>query len=695
MYESCSSSFDEDEWNKIPCSSALWKWRSLHAANSGVSSRASSIGAPLARPTNTWPRARGYGQLAFHSGRLYLHGGQSTINEATGETFHFKDLHRYDTEKEQWTVLPSAQHDRMAHSMHTIEYKGNSFLLVFGGFDPQGLKPELFDLKRGQWLQGTIAMCERRLVEQVELEREESSSSETPSLANPLEATDVPVVAANATPALTTAAVSALSSTDFLTRSQPQRMRKRLVKRWHHFEYIDNTNRYLHSSVPCRPHAGSGSTKIYVYGGTDAQNGAIRSDLVVVELTDTVMDDKSSYNPCFEMARPECGGDKPGPRLGHQACLLGTDAMLLYGGIDNSLSADSDEETDPEVATHTTDGTEDLYLVHRLDLNTFIWSTIDVVKAPPCRMLFCMCADKTSSRIIVFGGRHSHAEDDGDEKRFVDAFIGQITADIEPTDLSQLRHSITWRRAASHDGPFPREISVAACCSVASHRASSSSSREEHYGQEDDQANGVHCYIFGGENSDAVCVDGLTELTIEVAALRQDDDAADEAEGASSAPHPDAKTNVEDETVLPVDSTSGSSASTVSPKHRGTAVGPADANALSFSNTDGSAELSVGSRSPTTVVGPRQSSIPATDETSALLQALVDAVHHTNDQVRRGFSDMLQRMGTVETRMVSIEDRMAQLERRDNGALHPQQQLINAALRESVAAINKELGMRR
>ncbi|CUG91064.1 Hypothetical protein, putative [Bodo saltans] len=708
MSESGTStgSIDDDEWNRIPCSRALWKWRSLHTGGSSiVSSRGNSHGGGPLRPAErpaSWPSARGYGQLVYHDGKLYLHGGQSTINEPTGESLHYKDLQAYDIESEQWTTLPSALHDRMAHSMHVVEFKGEHLLLVYGGFDPQGLKPELFDLQRKQWLLGSIGMCERRMMDEILLEREESSSSETPS--NPGEEKrggshhHNNEVGGNG---LTTDAMVALSSTDFLSRPQ-HRMRKRMVKRPHHFEYRDSVNRYLHSSVQSKTSTDA-STKIFMYGGTDSQSGKTFKDLVVIELTDTIMDDSSSHNPCFEMTRPECGGDSPGARLGHQACMLGTDAMLLYGGMGDP----SDDGGEGGASGMTPK--EDLYLVFRLDLATFMWSTIDVNKVPPCRMLFCMCSDQTNSRIIVFGGRHTDAEeddvdeeyeesqeesDDGGQNKFVDAFIGQITADIEPTNSAQLKHNITWRRAASHDGPFPREISVAACCSMVAGSTRSRLTSED----ETKRGHGVHCYIFGGENCDAVCMDGLTELTIDANALQDDDEVAHEGADASlSEDRMLVRAIQEDEVPLAVATTDSSAVSADVPPYRN----QEPPSALGLSNTGSVMSIHSHSTASPTTIGPqqtRQSSMlnaPPSEEVPCLLQALVDAVSHTNEVVRRGFDDMRQRFGAVEGRLATLEDRMLQLERRDNGSLHPHQQLINASLRESIAAINKDLALRR
>jgi hypothetical protein len=641
------------------------------------------------RPAS-WPSARGYGQLAYHEGKLYLHGGQSTISEPTGESLHYKDLHSYDVQSDQWTTLPSALHDRMAHSMHVVEFKGEHLLLVFAGFDPQGLKPELFDLKRRQWLLGSIGMCERRMMDEVQLEREESSSSETPSNSDAKVASSSNCDVGGS---LTSDAMVALSSTDYLSRPQPQhRLRKKIVKRPHHFQYRDSVNRYLHSSVQSKMRSDA-PTKIFMYGGTDSQSGKTFKDLVVIELTDTVMDESSSHNPCFEMTRPECGGDSPGARLGHQACMLGADAMLLYGGIGDS--SDTPSESTPK---------EDLYLVYRLDLVTFMWSTIDVNKVPPCRMLFCMCSDQTNSRIIVFGGRHTDADVEDDEEsdesdeedseghnKFVDAFIGHITADIEPTNSAELKHTITWRRAASHDGPFPREISVAACCSMLT------ASNRSRLSIEDDATNGhgVHCYIFGGENCDAVCIDGLTELIIDAKALQEDDEV-----GPATSLSEDrmvVQAVQEEESILPVATTGSSIISADAPAYRS----QQPPFALGLSNTGSAMSIHSRSTASPTTIGPqqtRQSSMlnaPPCDEVPSLLQALVDAVSHTNDVVRRGFEDMRQRFGAVEGRMATLEDRMAHLERRDNGTLHPHQQLINASLRESIAAINKDLALRR
>jgi hypothetical protein len=158
----------------------------------------------------------------------------------------------------------------------------------------------------------------------------------------------------------------------------------------------------------------------------------------------------------------------------------------------------------------------DLFLAYRLDLNTFVWSLLDACDVPPMRMLFCMVPDRANCRIIVFGGQEPTDSDDSEvEFAPLDAFVGRITAELEPTesDSACLKHLLTWRRGLSHTGPFPKDHSAVAFAAEL---------RRDSADQED--CTGLRCFIFGGETPDGQVHNGLTELLIDDVDFEKDDD---------------------------------------------------------------------------------------------------------------------------------------------------------------------------
>lgn len=722
-----------DDWESFQCSKALFHWQQV----------------PRASASDAWPAERGFSQMVYHKGFVYLHGGQTTTDE-DNVSVQFSDLWRFDLRQRKWERLAPTNVDRMAHTMHVVEFHRKKYLLVFGGYNPSGIKPELFDLDAQEWVTKNnqyLPICEKRRTTTIALTSEGDPQR-------------------------------SLETTTSLDRISHGYETVNVVQ---HFLVEDKTDRYLHSSV-CVKHVTKTTHTMYVFGGIEVSEGCPIAGVVALELDDDhiEMDLADQLFECdlarkcdqhtslsgthIDVRKLECSGEAPHARYGHQACALGTEAMLVYGGFDADCVR------------------LDFFLVHRLDLNTLHWTAIDVQELPPQRMLFSMIVDSTNSRIVAVGGSEPSLsdEDDAVADRSLDTFVAHITADTElDTDTQELtiKYSMTWRRVTKNVGCFPKTFSAPACCSIFCGDDDGAAFMSLHENTAScDESLGIACLFFGGQsNVDNSHTSMLTTLRVSSRELEDDFDVV--CSGSSSCSEEDISGSpvTRPATVPDLQFAEDACASAESPassceavhgealpqtcrKHQrdtdivsaaapvlyhssspsfvtsssasqdacvyrsgvednlcasrtgdasiNTAVGSSSRVALipfSLGNTETGTVRSLGSTA--SQVHPfgmpefqRSNSDRLNEErlTDGLLRALVESVQDMGQRMTSGFDSLRRALAETNTRIDGTVARLDDLHQRVviEGAVSAEQRLVNAQVKETLARIEKELRLR-